>query len=76
MEESQALFYKSSKSSQILALINRVGTNSDLALIGDADFLFFLSQSADLVKSIRNIAQRVVLTPNVREFERLYEFLF
>lgn len=40
----------------------------EIAVVGDADFLFFMSQSQDLVDHIRSIAGRVILTPNVREF--------
>ena len=42
--------------------------NQSIVVIGDADFLYFLSLSTQLADIIRGMAERVVLTPNVREF--------
>ncbi len=48
-------------------------------MIGDADFLWFLSvsdQRNELTDIIKNIGSRAILTPNVVEFERLYKHIY
>ena len=50
-----------------------------MKLIGDADFIWFLSNSIERDKhlsSLSGLKERVVITPNAVEFERLYDQMF
>uniref|UniRef100_A0A1I7RRM6 ATP-dependent (S)-NAD(P)H-hydrate dehydratase n=1 Tax=Bursaphelenchus xylophilus TaxID=6326 RepID=A0A1I7RRM6_BURXY len=53
-------------------ILNRVRNQGTLSVVIDADGLFLLADCIDEVKACPN----VILTPNHREFDRLYEIVF
>jgi NAD(P)H-hydrate repair Nnr-like enzyme with NAD(P)H-hydrate dehydratase domain len=45
-----------------------------MSLVGDADFLWFLSnslQASEFTEKVKLIQHRAILTPNIVEFDRL-----
>ena len=57
---------------EYMKLVHSKMVESNLKLIGDADFLFWLSEDFDnQVEWIKSVAPQVILTPNVVEFKRL-----
>jgi len=46
-----------------------------MKVVGDADFLYFLNNSKQLRESVMHMSQRVILTPNRVEFQRLIKVL-
>jgi NAD(P)H-hydrate repair Nnr-like enzyme with NAD(P)H-hydrate dehydratase domain len=60
-------------------VLNTVIDNKQLSLVGDADFLWFLSVSEmrqEFTEQIKKLGNRAILTPNVIEFDRLSKHIY
>ena len=63
----------------VQSVLNTMIDNSQLSLVGDADFLWFLSVSEmrhEFTENIKKLGNRAILTPNVIEFDRLSKHIY
>ena len=63
----------------VQTVLNTMIDNSQLSLVGDADFLWFLSVSEmrhEFTENIKKLGNRAILTPNVIEFDRLSKHIY
>ena len=63
----------------VQTVLNTMIDNSQLSLVGDADFLWYLSVSEkrhEFTENIKKLGNRAILTPNVIEFDRLSKHIY
>jgi ATP-dependent NAD(P)H-hydrate dehydratase len=68
-----------SMASHLDKYLAKIENNPDVNLVGDADFLWYLSnskKSAALLEQVKKMGKRAILTPNKVEFDRLWKSQF
>lgn len=63
----------------VLEIVKKIVESENIPLVGDADFLWYLTNSQrkeDIIQEVSKLRQRAILTPNVVEFSRFYNEKF